>query len=221
MKKIIGILVILLMVSCKNEAKENSTEKPKITEPVKVETKKVETKDVVISEVTIPEISTWFKNGLSINEASETYNEESVVLISRLDPGKPSYSGIDNLKTQYGSTYRITAVVKKADVGKDFALRIQGVYPNRVDAIFDLESGLAKEPLISGNDDLAENPKATIENLGNGWYKCSLYADVFSEYIRVVLGPTNGNLNTGLWETRTGQNNNVYFVPALLTVSEM
>lgn len=221
MKKIIGLLVILLIASCKNESKEDSNNKAKITEPVKVETEEVETKDIVLSEVSIPEISTWFKNGLSVEDVADTYKSESVVLISRLDPGKPSYSGIDNLKTQYGSTYRVSAVVKKADVGKDFALRIQGVYPNRVDAIFDLESGLAKEPMISGNDDLAENPKATIEELEGGWYKCSLYADVFAEYVRVVLGPTNGNLNTSLWETRTGQNNSVYFVPSLLTVSEM
>jgi hypothetical protein len=216
MKKIISFIIIVLVCSCKSETKEKTKDETKIEEPVKVETK-----DIVLSEVAIPDLSTWFNNGINTTEVIETYNEQSVVLISRDDPSKPSYSGINNLKIQLGSTYKISAVVKKADIGKDFALRIQGVYPNRVDAIFDLSSGTAKEPMISGDDQLAENPKATIEDLGNGWYKCSLYADVYADYMRIVLGPTNGNLKTSLWETRTGQKNSIYFVPSMLQALEM
>ena len=97
---------------------------------------------------------------------------------------------------------------------------MQGVYPNRVDAVFDLETGLVKETLISGTE-LAENNKATMESLGGGWYKCSLYADIFAEYMRIVFGPTTNKLKTGLWETRTGELSNTIIVTKSLQLLEL
>lgn len=217
MKKIICLSFVFLVFSCGDKTKSEEKKETTINKPTEVEV----TGEVILGEVPIPDISTWSNNGIEAIDIGETYESESAILISRLETTKSSYSSIDNLKTIYGSTYKISVVVKKADVGKDFALRMQGVYPNRVDVIFDLSSGKAKEPKLSGDNEFAENPKATIKALGDEWYLCSLYADVYAEYMRIVLGPTNGNLNTTLWETRTGEKNNIYLVPSLLKLEEM
>lgn len=216
MKKIILVVVLLITFSCKNEKKEVKEPKiinKEIVEPVKVQ-------EIVISESKIPPYSNWINNGIIISETSENFNGEGVILMSRENGTNSSYTGLNNLMVEYGSTYKVSIIVKKGGVGKDFALRIQGVYPNRVDAIFDLETGKVKEPKISGDDELAEKAKATIESLGNGWYKCSLYSDIFAKYVRVVLGPTKGNLNTTLWETRTGEKSSTYIVPLSLKLEE-
>lgn len=214
MKKIALVLLITTIgLACKNEPKSN-------IKPTHVEQdKKVVAEINSLSTVDIPDLSKWYNNEITIIDSEESYNGELAKLISRNDSNKPGYSGIDNLNIFYGSTYRLSIIIKRADIGKNFALRMQGVYPNRVDAVFDLETGIVKEALISG-EGFAENSKAEIESLGNGWYKCILYADVFSEYIRVVLGPTTNKLITGLWETRTGEKSNAYFIPSSLKLEE-
>jgi hypothetical protein len=217
MKKIFLILLVVTVFACKDESK-------KVKESNQTTEKKGElakTQENVLSESKIPEYSKWVNKGIQITESHESYNGEDAILMSRENGANASYLGISNLKVVYGSTYKTSVVVKKGEIGKDFALRIQGVYPNRIDAIFDLETGKAKEPKISGSDELAENAKATIESLGDGWYKCSLYADIYADYVRVVLGPTKANLNTSLWETRTGEKSSVYLVLSMLKLQEL
>lgn len=220
MKKVFLVLLVIFTISCKkNKEIKVDTNDPiinskKIEEPIKKE-------EVFLSESKIPEYSNWVNNGIQITKSSEIFNGASAILMSRENATKSAYTGMNNLKVEYGSTYKTSVVVKKGTIGKDFALRIQGVYPNRVDVIFDLETGIAKEPKISGDDELVENAKVTIESLGNGWYICSLYADIYAKYIRIVLGPTKGNLNTTLWETRTGEKSTVLVVPSTLKLQEL
>lgn len=215
MKKTTVLLLVTLIFSCKgNTNKSNDTENS--IEKIAQE----EVKEDIISSVAIPDFSKWYNNEITFSDSEESYKNEFSKLISRNNSNKPGYSSIDNLKIFNGSTYRLSVIVKRAGVGKNFALRMQGVYPNRVDAVFDLETGIVKEALISG-EGFAENSKAEIESLENGWYKCILYADVFSEYIRVVLGPTTNKLKTGLWETRTGEKSNAYILTSVLLLEEL
>jgi GDPmannose 4,6-dehydratase len=62
---------------------------------------------------------------------------------------------------------------------------------------------------------------ATIEHLGGGWYMCSLSANLFNDYVRVVMGPTTNKLKTGLWETRTGKKSNALIVANSLKLDEL
>ena len=215
MKYLILGVFILTMFGCKNENKENKTEDTTNQAIV------VENKENILSEAIIPEFSQWFSNKITfIQSESENYFGETTYLMAREDATQPAYSGINNIKIQNGSTYKFSVLVKKADIGKNFALRIQGVYPNRVDAVYDLEAGIVKESLITGVE-LAENDRATIEPMGDGWYKCSLYADVFANYVRIVFGPTTNKLKTGLWETRTGEKSNTFIIPTSLKLEEL
>lgn len=215
MKRIIYIFFVFLFFSCENKPKKKDNSKEK-TEQLK----KSKNEERVLSEVLIPELSNWDNNGIVIVEANEFFQGEQAILLSREDPLKLAFSAIKNLKIQQGSTYRVSVIVKKSSIGKDFGLRILDTYPNRVDAIFDLSSGTVKEPKITGEKQFAENPKATIESLGEGWYKCSLFSDLYVDYIRIVLGPTKGNLNTSLWETRTREKSEVFLIKSMLKLQE-
>jgi hypothetical protein len=213
MKKIFLVVFVLTLFACNNKSKEE-----KDTE-IKTEKKK-EKAEAFLSKVVIPESSVWFKNEISITDSSESFNGDYASLISRTSAHKSAYSGINNIKVTIGSNYKLSVIAKKGSVGKNFALRMQGVYPNRVDAVFDLETGLVKETLLIGTE-LAENNKATMEFLGDGWYKCSLSADIFANQMRIVFGPTTNKLKTGLWETRTGELSNTIIVTESLQLLEL
>ena len=101
------------------------------------------------------------------NESPIKYHGSEVKLMTKLDGYKLAFSALHNVKINNGSTYKLSLIVKKPDIGEGFGLRIQGVYSQRVDAIFDLNLGKVIGAEIHELE-LAENNRATIESLGDG-----------------------------------------------------
>ena len=81
-------------------------------------------------------------------------------------------------------------------------LRTQGEYPNRVDAIFDLDKGVVKDQSIGGN---FKDVNATIKSLGDDWYLCTLSGKIMSSNVKIILGPTISEIDTGAWEGVTNK----------------
>lgn len=75
-------------------------------------------------------------------------------------PGKPAFA----------EEYTFSIHVKKS-IGDYFALRIQGAWPNRGEAVFNLETGVASTPHYGG---ATPATGATIESLPNGWFRVSV-----------------------------------------------
>lgn len=212
MKKIILLLVVAIIFSCKNSKQKEQPQDIFETQSVS---------DSILSTVSLPSIDNWGRNNIEFTSSQETHPMGPVSTISRVSKNESAYVSIDNLPVYSGSTYRLSVVVKKFKNDKNFALRFQGIYPNRVDAVYDLETGIVKEVLLSGADGMAQDQIATIEHLGGGWYMCSLSANLFNDYVRVVMGPTTNKLKTGLWETRTGKKSNALIVANSLKLDEL
>jgi len=87
-----------------------------------------------------------------------------------------------------------------------------------VDAVFDLEKGTLKE--VRKAQDF-ENPNATIEPIGDGWYKCTLSAEVSADNMRILLGPTTEDKTVLGWEGKTQELCDVYFVPSSVIIEEV
>lgn len=209
MKQIILLIAVTMVFSCKSEKKKSP----------KIEAIKYKEEAKVLSEVKIPNLLNWYNNGIDMTEATILYSQEQVYNISRKNPDKPAHMAINNLEVFSGSTYRISVILKKGEVSSHFGLRVQGVYPNRVDVVYNLDKATINGPV--GTGDLSENEKASIENLGDGWYKCILTIDLYSKYIRLVFGPTKNTMKNTLWETKTLINNDVYIVPSSLKIEEL
>ena len=62
----------------------------------------------------------------------------------------------------------VFSCIVKASTATHVSLRLQEVYPTRVDAIFNLAAGTVHSVGQSGN--VFTDPKAEIKNLGDGWY---------------------------------------------------
>jgi len=172
-------------------------------------------KSINIPTVTIDK---WKKIKATIKNTNKKYNTKPIYKISRNTISENSYIIIDNIKTTPGSTIQISIIAKKSGIENYLGLRIQGHYPNRVDAVFDLEKGKVKGK-SNGGDFTHENAK--IESLGKSWYRCTLSGKVNSDKFKVLLGPTSDKRRVLSWEGKTEEKHNIYIIPSTLKIKHI
>jgi len=205
MKRAITLTMTLIFVfSCKN--KNTAYSKP--------------IKGVEEQSIILPNHSLWVLNRLSLTKVKEGLNQtnKQLFILSRTSTTKTAYASVNNIPVEMGNYYRTSVLVKKDGLGVSFGLRMIGEYPNRVDAVFDLEKGL-----IKGVSDVGTFIKgaAKIEDMGEGWYKCSLIAEVNSNKMKIILGPTSGLGKTITWEGATNEKSSVHIIPSSLVLEEL
>lgn len=205
MKRAITLTMTLIFVfSCKN--KNTAYSKP--------------IKGVEEQSIILPNHPLWVLNRLSLTKVKEGLNQtnKQLFILSRTSTTKTAYASVNNIPVEMGNYYRTSVLVKKDGLGVSFGLRMIGEYPNRVDAVFDLEKGL-----IKGVSDVGTFIKgaAKIEDMGEGWYKCSLIAEVYSNKMKIILGPTSGFGKTITWEGTTKEKSSVYITPSSLVLEEL
>ncbi|MFT4802314.1 MAG: hypothetical protein ACI93N_002092 [Flavobacteriaceae bacterium] len=206
MKQIFLAIVLIIAFSCKNDKKE--VVKPKVKEEVKKE---------VITKLEVPVFLSWGKQRVELKESELNYGDEKGYVLSRASTSKSCFAHTQNIAVEYGSDYRASIIVKKENNSNFFGLRLSGTYPDRVDAVFDLKSGAVKG-VKNGRD--FENGDATIESLGDGWYKCSVKVTVAADSIRIIFGPTNDKTNINGWEGKIENPRSVFIIPNSLSLEK-
>lgn len=212
MKRLILVLITLsTIVGCKNKTNENKLSKTKEKETNKVE---------VLNKILLTKYPVWALSRLTLKEVDNDlkYDGEKAFILSRTSTTETAYASVNNIAVTYGNYYRVSIIVKQAISGNLFGLRIIGEYPNRIDAVFNLKHGLVKEVVNVG--DFADG-KGQIENLGDGWFKCSLTGEVNTDRMKIIFGPTTGLGKTITWEAPTIDKCNSYILPNSLTLEEI
>nr|WP_321221289.1 hypothetical protein [uncultured Psychroserpens sp.] len=180
--------------------------------------------DIIIEEepkiehIKIPDVSLWVKNKVNVSTTSQVLNKQVAYRISRTNTVASSYAVVANNKVNNGAYYKTSVKLKKGDAGTIFGLRVQGQYPNRLDAIFNLEKGTVKEVSTGGNFD---NVKATMTPLGDGWYQCDLYGNIKTNTIKIILGPTSKDKISKNWEGVATENCEALIIPSSLKIEEV
>lgn len=210
MKKTILLLVVLFVtLSCKNDKKEVK----KLNE-VEQEKEKVE----MIINVEIPKHTSWGKVRISIEEAPLMYGENKAYTLSRTTTSESSFVHTQKITAEWDTDYRASVIVKKKERTNFFAMRISAAYPDRVDAIFDLGKGEVKG-VKSGRD--FKNESATIQSLGDGWYKCMIKVMVSDDNIKIGFGPTSEENKIAGWEGKTNDLEDIYIIPSSLVLEKI
>lgn len=145
-------------------------------------------------------------------------NGKRLYIMARNSSNNPSYTFISNIKIMYGKKYKVNFLVKKGDIGKQFGLRVQGVYPNRVDAVFDIENGNLNGVFTTGELDRG---KVKIVPDKDGWFMRSLSDQTYNENVRVVFGPTNNDRNIESWQASLKGNPDLFIIPSRLQVEKL
>lgn len=209
MKKIFLALTIVMMFSCKNDKKETDNK----AEPIE------QVKKEVLTSVKFPAYPGWGKVGIEITETTEMFLGQKTYELSRsLKATKSSFAHTQKIAVNYADLYKASIIVKKGKDSNLFGLRISGAYPDRVDALFDLENGILRG-VKKGRD--FENESANIEDLGNGWYKCSVTAEVAADDVQIIFGPTTADMSVNGWEGKTKAVCNLYILPSSLMLEEI
>lgn len=177
------------------------------------------TKKEVLTTIKFPVYPGWGKVGVEITETEEMFSEEKIYIISRSnEDSKSSYAHTQKIPVEYASVYRASIIVKKVENGNLFGIRIAGAYPDRVDAVYNLEEGTVVG--VQKTRDF-EYESANIEELGGGWFKCSVTAEIAADQVAIYLGPTKGKEHTNAWTVRTTDKCDVYVVPLSLKLEKV
>lgn len=209
MKKILLVLTVMTIFACKKDKKETES----ATEPI------APIKKELLTSVKFPAYPGWGKVGVDIIETEEMYLSEKTFVISRSDQdSKSSYAHTQKIPVEYANVYKASIKVKKGMLGNLFGIRIAGDYPDRVDAVFNLEEGTVIG--VQKTRDF-ENESANIEHLGDGWYECSVRAEVVADYVAIYLGPTKGKDQAKAWTVRTVDKCDAYMIPSSLKLEKV
>jgi hypothetical protein len=209
MKRIILLLILAVVFSCKDEKKK---EVEAVIEEV------VEKQYKTVKNFLTEDIATLTKTRVSLTPANEVEYISPVYLLSRITNTESAYLSSGLIPVTYASEYKVSVVVKKASNNNLFGLRLTGTYPDRVDAVFDLDKGKVLEYKESQD---FEKPLALIEELPNGFYKCTLSAEVAADNIRIIMGTTDSTRKVTSWEGKTEAQGSVYVVPSSIILEEI
>lgn len=204
MKKIILILVFISAFSCKNKKEDSSIEETKVE------------RKIVLNEVARPDLSTWGKVNIIFENVEE--NTESKLMYRKEDYEQSAFVITRKIPVTYNKEYKMSIRIKKGIDGDFFGLRILGEYPDRVDAVFDLHKGVLVG--VQKTRDF-EDPIAEIQDLGDGWYSCSVSARVIADEVSLIFGPTSKDRPVVSWEAKTESNCNVFVATSSLKLEEI
>ena len=108
------------------------------------------------------------KTTLSYPSMNTPHGMKTVALLQRSADGA-CYTGSKSVLVLPSLTRKLVfSCIVKASTATHASLRLQEVYPTRVDAIFNLAAGTVHSVGQSGN--VFTDPEAEIKNLGDGWY---------------------------------------------------
>lgn len=107
-------------------------------------------------------------------------------------------NGGNTLSVTSGQAYTMTVFAKAKSTSGRIGLRLSSTYPARVDAVYDLNAGTVVGSVAITWTGIV----ATIESVGNGWYRCRLtgVSDATVGTGAYLFGPTDSTLTTQAWE---------------------
>ena len=214
MIKIIPLLLIISLVSCKNNKSKEETD----------ELKKDQSSVDVIKEIAVGGIESWELRGIELNDVGETHMNDKIYHMRVIDHEETyTFAAINNIKIAYtGGRYRISVIVKPPTENDNFGIRIQEIYPTRLDAVFDFSKEVVRGDFEEGG--FVEKEKIELESLDDGWYKCTIYAYIHASYFRLIFGPTNvPKSQIKSWESELLNDNNreLFILPNSIKIEEL
>lgn len=135
--------------------------------------------------------------------------------IKRIPNEKGSYVIINDLGFEPNSLYQVSLKVKNNANKDHLGIRMQGVYPNRADAVIDLNKAVVRGKETIGGIELKS---CTVDKLKNGWLLVKFTAKTNEDKIKVVFGPTDKNQKVPYWEKPNKNLSSVLIDTSSLTI---
>jgi len=153
--------------------------------------------------------------GLKVEGLDIDFQKLKIFKLTRTSRVKPAYARVKPKNIKTSDSIEISVFVKKGENDSAFGLRVTGVYPNRVDALFDLKKGELKGTKVKG---YFENETASIILVDKNWYHCKLKVKANINQVKIVFGPTDINKPINGWELKANNLTPVYTTIPILTI---
>jgi hypothetical protein len=132
--------------------------------------------------------SSWGGSNMSNASAADKFGNAANILITRTSTVASCY-----YQNSWGSTtaqpYTVRAFVKQGAVGTRCLVRFQTAYPNRTDAVVNLDTGtFAYGPNVFGTHSAASGK---IYDAGGGWWLVTVTATADAASSAVIVSPTS------------------------------
>lgn len=137
------------------------------------------------------------------------------VMVLRDNIEAPSFMHTNDIASKQGEEVEISIRVRKTETNDLLGMRIQGKYPSRVDAVFDISNGELKGVKKAG---LFSNEQATIRRIDDFWFECTLRGKVDTDKLKIILGPTKPDKSILGWEGETNEECSVVIIPSSLKI---
>lgn len=212
-KSVIGCILFMYFTGCKKEKKEvNSNDTT-----VKKKTEKI------VRKLNIGNMDQWEYTGVALTNTNEIFQNQEVYKMSVIEhPATYDLVAVNNIKIHYkGGRYKISVLVKSNKENNNLGVRIQEFYPTRFDAVFDLELGKVKGTF--SNSEFTDNENLLLDPVGDGWFKCSITADIYSSYFRLAFGPTTvSKKQVHVWEAQSlnKKEREIFIIPSSLKIEK-
>lgn len=143
----------------------------------------------------------WLAKNVLIESATFlTESQTETFIINRVSDTTTAYiATTKRVQTATGSKYTFKLKVRPTRESLFFGMRVQGNYPERCDALFDLKKGV----VVGQNCITFEGATASIENGKDGWLECSITAKITRNEVSLVFGTSNNPVNIQNWEAKS------------------
>ena len=153
---------------------------------------------------------------LNFENTDSIFNDNEVLKVSRKTTLSSAYAQMSDVDIQPNSEVEVTVYVRKSNDKNALGVRISGVYPNRVDAIFDLDSTSLKGIKAKG---YFKNEIASITHIEKDWYLCKIKARADIDKVKIIFGPTSTDASVGAWEGKSDIFSTVYLTIPTIKVN--
>jgi len=161
----------------------------------------------VIKEIPKTEKANWEFTNMDFSEMNQSFLNQDVFHLQRNSSTEAAYVKTGTHDNFLNETLTVSYTVKATSSKSNFAIRMQGAFPNRSDAVFNNITGK-----VIGVNEIGTftNSKAEITDLGNGWYKCTLAVHSSETLIKAFIGACSSNKPIRNWESKEEETQGVY-----------
>lgn len=213
-KSVISCILFMYFTGCKNEKREVNSNGVTVNAGT----------EKIVRRLNIVNMDLWEYKGVTLTNTNEIFQNQEVYKMAIIDHAESfDLVAVNNIKLDYtGGRYKISVLVKSNKENNNLGVRIQEFYPARFDAVFDLALGEVKG--IYSNSEFTDSENLVINSVGDGWFSCSITADIQSSYFRLVFGPTTvSKKKVHVWEAQSlnKKEREIFIIPSSLKIEKI
>ncbi|CAI8252580.1 MAG: Uncharacterised protein [Flavobacteriales bacterium] len=157
----------------------------------------------------ISDLNDWTPVNTTVKKIIIRSEKKELIQISRNNDDENSYLISRKINVEKGSKFNLKVISKKGIKGSKLGLRISGIYPNRIDALFNLNTGVVEDIHEDGN---FTNVEANMSFFNEDYFSCEISGKTNSNFIQILLGTAGDKIPARIWESKSSITQDLFII---------